>query len=144
MWYDRPMADTIFKKIIEGKIPCHRIYEDERVLAFLDINPVSPGHTLLVPKEEAETLDQLSEESASAIGRVLPRLCRAVIRATGTREYNVLQNNGPSAHQSVGQVHFHVIPKPDSVRGLGVHWPTRPLEAASANELCERIRANMK
>jgi histidine triad (HIT) family protein len=88
------MADTVFGKIIRGEIPCHKVYEDSRVVAFLDINPLSPGHTLVVPKEAAETLDQLSDESAAAIGRVLPRLCRAVIAVTGTREYNVLENNG--------------------------------------------------
>jgi histidine triad (HIT) family protein len=92
------MADTVFGRIIRGEIPCHRIYEDERVLAFLDINPLSPGHTLVVPKEPAETLDRLSDESAAALGRVLPRLCRAVVAVTGVKEYNVLENNGSGAH----------------------------------------------
>ena len=88
------MADTVFAKIIRGEIPCHKVYEDSRVFAFLDINPLSPGHMLVVPKEAAERLDELSDESAAAIGRVLPRPCRAVVAATGTREYNVLENNG--------------------------------------------------
>ena len=61
---------TIFQKILNGEIPCHRVYEDEHVLAFLDIYPLSHGHTLVIPKEPAETLDQLSDESAAAIGRV--------------------------------------------------------------------------
>ncbi len=68
------MADTIFGKIIAGQIPCHKVYEDDRVLAFLDINPLTRGHTLVVPKEPAETLDKLSDESAAALGRVLPRI----------------------------------------------------------------------
>ena len=63
---------TIFQKILNGEIPCHRVYEDEHVLAFLDINPLSKGHTLVIPKEPAETLDRLSDESAAAVGRVLP------------------------------------------------------------------------
>ena len=92
------MADTVFGKIINGQIPCHKVYEDDKVLAFLDINPLSLGHTLVLPKEPAETLDRLSEESAAALGRVLPRICRAVIAVTGVREYNVLENNGASAH----------------------------------------------
>ncbi|MEC4680521.1 MAG: HIT domain-containing protein, partial [Nitrospirota bacterium] len=79
------MGDTIFQKILHGDIPCHKVYEDEHVFAFLDINPVSKGHTLVIPKEPAETLDQLSDESAAAIGRVLPRLCRAVLKATGAK-----------------------------------------------------------
>ena len=77
------MAETIFSKILRGEIPCHKVYEDDRVLAFLDIGPVSRGHTLVIPKEPAPTLDQLSDESAAAIGRVLPRLCRAVMKVSG-------------------------------------------------------------
>lgn len=136
------MADTIFQKIITGGIPCHKVYEDDKVLAFLDINPLSPGHTLVIPKEPAETLDQLSEDSAAALGRVLPRICRAVIAATGTLEYNVLENNGPGAHQVVQHVHFHIIPKPDSAKGLGIGWPAMRLDA-DAEVLAERIRAAM-
>jgi histidine triad (HIT) family protein len=134
------MAETIFKKIIAGQIPSHKVYEDESVLAFLDIGPLSRGHTLVVPKEPAETLDELSDESAAALGRVLPRLCRAVMAATGTREYNVLQNNGPGAHQAVQHVHFHIIPKPDPKRGLGVGWPVGQLDPDAA-ALAVRIRA---
>src|SRR5438876_8348504 len=114
------MVDTIFSKIIRGEVPCFRVYEDEKVLAFLDINPLSRGHTLVIPKEPAETIDQLSDDSAAAIGRVLPRLARAVLAATGATAYNVLQNNGPAAHQAVMHVHFHIIPMLDDGSGLGI------------------------
>jgi histidine triad (HIT) family protein len=138
------MAETIFSKIISGAIPCHRVYEDEHVLAFLDIAPVAPGHTLVIPKEPARTLDELSEEAAAAIGRVLPRLCRAVKRVTGTTAYNVLQNNEALAHQAVFHVHFHIIPKPDEQRGLGVRWPSASLGADAAKlalDLAAAVRA---
>ena len=105
------MADTIFGKILAGQIPCHKVYEDDKVLAFLDINPLSTGHTLVIPKEPAETIDQLSDESAAALGRVLPRICRAVIAVTGVKQYNVLENNGTAAHQAIAHVHFHIIPR---------------------------------
>src|SRR5688572_5167043 len=104
----RAMAETIFTKIIRGEIPCHKVYEDEQVLAFLDINPLSRGHTLVIPKEPAATLDALSDEASAAIGRVLPRICRAVKKVSGCEQYNVLQNNGELAHQAVFHVHFHV------------------------------------
>ena len=123
---------TIFQKILNGEIPCHKVYEDEHVLAFLDISPLSKGHTLVIPKEPAETLDQLSDESAAAIGRVLPRLCRAVIKATGAKNYNVLQNNGAPAHQAVMHVHFHIIPKEDDGSGLGIGWNAKSLNEGSA------------
>ena len=116
------MSDTIFSKILRGEIPCHRVYEDDLVLAFLDIFPLSPGHTLIIPKRAAATLDQLDDDSAAAIGRVLPRIARAVLAATGARNFNVLQNNGEAAHQAVFHVHFHIIPKFDDGRGLGLTW----------------------
>jgi len=116
---------TIFQKIIDGEIPCHKVYEDEHTLAFLDINPLAPGHTLVIPKEAAATLGELSDGSSEAIGRVLPRLCRAVCEATGVKDYNILQNNGAPAHQAVFHVHFHIIPKPSKDEGLGIRWDAR-------------------
>ncbi len=101
------------------------------------------GHTLVIPKEPAETLDRLSDESAAAIGRVLPRICRAVMAATGTTEYNVLENNGPGAHQAVRHVHFHVIPKPNRNEGLGVSWPAGKLAQEAGATMAERIRAEL-
>jgi histidine triad (HIT) family protein len=134
------MADTIFGKILRGEIPCHRIYEDEHVLSFLDINPLSKGHVLVIPKEPAETLDQLSDDAAAALGRVLPRIARAVIAATGVRDYNVLQNNGAPAHQAVHHVHFHIIPKTDDT-GLGISWKWISLDDGAA--LAKAITAKL-
>ncbi len=137
------MADTIFSKIINGEIPCHRVYEDDRVLAFLDVAPLSAGHTLLIPKEPAVTLEQLSDESAAAIGRALPRICRAVLAATGAPAYNVLQNNGSAAHQVVMHVHFHIIPKYADGSGLGIGWPAGSLDQRRGAELAKRIAQHL-
>jgi histidine triad (HIT) family protein len=137
------MPETVFSKIIRGEIPCHKVYEDDHVLAFLDIGPLSRGHTLVIPKEAAVTLDQLSDESAEALGRVLPRICRAVKEETGVRDYNVLQNNGRAAHQFVEHVHFHVIPKPSSHDGLGIDWPSQQLDNQAAAELAARLAARV-
>ncbi|MSP26782.1 MAG: HIT family protein [Myxococcales bacterium] len=138
------MSETIFDKILAGEIPCDRVYEDAHVLAFLDIFPLSRGHTLVIPKERAATLDALSDEAAAALGRVLPRICRAVQRVSGVREYNVLQNNGRGAHQAVFHVHFHVIPKPDEHTGLMLEWPSGRLEPAEARPLAEALRAALR
>jgi histidine triad (HIT) family protein len=136
------MAETIFSKILRDEIPCHRVYEDAHVLAFLDINPISRGHTVVIPREPAETLDKLSEESAAAIGRVLPRIARAVMEATGATAYNVLQNNGVAAHQSVLHVHFHIIPRHDGDgTGLGVVW--RPSQLTDGAELAASIASKL-
>lgn len=136
------MADTIFSKILRGEIPCHKVYEDDHVLAFLDIGPLSRGHTLVIPKEPAVTLDALSDDAAAALGRVLPRICRAVKRATGCEDFNVLQNNGSLAHQAVFHVHFHVIPRPDSSHGLEVGWrPAPSFDHADGAALAKAIAA---
>jgi histidine triad (HIT) family protein len=137
------MPDTIFGKILRGEIPCHKVYEDERVFAFLDINPLSRGHTLVIPREAAVRLDELSEESAEALGRALPRIARAIVAATGARDYNVLQNNGPRAHQAVPHVHFHIIPKADDGSGLGLGWRTQPLDPEEARKLAEDLAARL-
>src|SRR5215468_5821130 len=129
---------TIFDKILSGDIPSYKVYEDDHVCAFLDIGPLSDGHTLVIPKERKAHLHQLSDESAAAIGRVLPRICRAVLRATGATDYNVLQNNGTAAHQVVMHVHFHVIPKFGS-EGLGIRWAAQSLDAAAARELLAKM-----
>lgn len=137
------MPDTIFSKIIAGDIPCHRVYEDEHVLAFLDINPLSGGHTLVIPKEPAATLDQLSDDSAAAVGRALPRICRAVMKATRADGFNVLQNNGAAAHQEVMHVHFHIIPKyadrQSGQDGLGIGWRPGKLDPETGAEMAKRI-----
>ncbi len=138
------MTDTIFSKILRGEIPCHKVYEDEQVLAFLDIGPLSYGHTLVIPKEQAATLDTLSDEASAAIGRVLPRLCRAVKAVTGVEQFNVLQNNGALAHQAVFHVHFHIIPKPNSDDGLGIKWPAGKLDPDNGKKLAGALRAALE
>ena len=132
-------AATIFDKILAGQIPCHRVYEDDHVLAFLDVGPLSPGHTLVIPKERKAFLHELSDEAGAAIGRALPRIARAVIEATGATDYNVLQNNGAAAHQAVFHVHFHVIPR-RGAQGLEIGWAPRSIDHADAADLAGRLR----
>ena len=131
---------SIFSMIIEGEIPCHKVYEDDFVFAFLDINPFSPGHTLVVPKESTRTLDKLSDESAEALGRVLPRISKAILRITGAEEFNVIQNNGPNAFQSVFHVHFHIIPKMKDGRGLTFPFKSSPIDHEEAEKMAKSIR----
>lgn len=137
------MAETIFSKILRGEIPSHKVYEDDLVFAFLDIGPLSPGHLLVIPKQEVATVDQLTDESAAAIGRVLPRLARALMKVTGTQDYNILQNNGAPAHQAVFHVHFHIIPKYPDGRGLGLVWKPTKLEAEEGKKLVSEIVKNL-
>lgn len=133
---------TIFDKILAGEIPAHKVYEDEHVYSFLDIHPISNGHTLVIPREAKAKLHELSDESAAAIGRALPRICRAVMKATGAQDYNILQNNGAPAHQAVYHVHFHIIPK-FADQGLGIGWESKPLKDAYAQRLVASMQQSL-
>jgi len=127
---------TIFEKIVAGQIPSYKLYEDDLVYAFLDIGPLSRGHCLVIPKTAYLTLDRVPDDTAAAIGRVLPRLARAVMAATGATAYNILQNNGKPAGQAVDHVHFHIIPRPtgaaDGGAGLAFEWHPGQLKDAEA------------
>jgi histidine triad (HIT) family protein len=116
------------------------VYEDDLVLAFLDVAPLAPGHLLVIPKEAKARLEELSDESAEAIGRVLPRLCRAVMAETGAPGCNVLQNNGAIAHQAVMHVHFHIIPRFEDGRGLDLVWNAGRDDDAEARSASLRRR----
>lgn len=129
---------TVFDRILAGEIPCHKVYEDDHVLAFLDIGPLSRGHTLVIPKERKAFLHELSDEAGAALGRVLPKIAKGVLQATGATAYNVLQNNGSAAHQAVFHVHFHIIPRQGD-QGLGIGWKSTHLDEQSAAKLAETI-----
>ena len=129
------MADTIFGKIIRGEIPCHKVYEDAQVLAFLDINPLSFGHTSGHSRRKpAATLDELSDESAAALGRVLPRLCRAVNAVSGSaaiQRAREQRRRGPPGHPPRALPHH---PEADAREGLGIGWPQQSLDSARRRE----------
>jgi histidine triad (HIT) family protein len=143
----------IFSRIVAGEVPCHRLYEDEHVLAFLDIGPVARGHCLLIPKAEYVELDDVPPEVGAALGAVLPRLVQAVKSATKCAGVNVLQNNGEAAGQAVMHVHFHVIPRYQPAadpahqdaapgrRGFRFDWPAGELDDAEAEQLRADISA---
>ncbi|KFG34300.1 putative Hit family protein involved in cell-cycle regulation [Toxoplasma gondii p89] len=103
--------ENVFKKILDGKIPCHKIFETEHVIAILDAFPAVEGHSLLIPKADVASVFDLDPETAANLYKELPRLCRAVQQATGCEGVNVLQNNGKAAGQVVFHAHVHVVPR---------------------------------
>jgi histidine triad (HIT) family protein len=110
----------IFCKIAQGQIPSARVLESAEAVAFLDINPVNPGHTLLVPKAHYVRLSQLPGDIAAHVGSLLPRLCQAVAAATGADGLNVIMNNGVAAGQTIDHCHWHIIPR---FQDDAVNWP---------------------
>ncbi|MDY0013050.1 MAG: HIT family protein [Rhodocyclaceae bacterium] len=116
MAYDN---NNIFARILRGELPCVRLYEDEATLAFMDIMPQAEGHTLVLPKEPAETLLELSPEAASAAIRTTQHLARAVQAAVGAEGVFIGQFNGAASGQTVPHVHFHIIPRWEGVQVKG-------------------------
>ena len=112
---------SLFTRIIEGEIPSFKLFENEYVYSFLDINTASYGHTLVVPKEPASSLHELSQESAAELGKALVRISKSILEVTGVTSYNIVQNNGSEAGQTVFHVHFHIIPRPVSYTHLRAH-----------------------
>ncbi|EKM54641.1 uncharacterized protein PHACADRAFT_258632 [Phanerochaete carnosa HHB-10118-sp] len=104
----------IFCMIVAGKIPCLKVYETDKTLAFLDIGPISEGHTQVIPKCHARTVLDMPDEYLADIGPILKK----VATAAGVDQFNILQNNGKLAFQHVDHVHFHVIPKRSTEEGL--------------------------
>ncbi len=131
---------SVFTRIIQGDIPCHRVHEDAHTIAFLDVGPLSRGHVLVVPKQEVEFLHELDDAHAAALGSALPRVARAMLEATGATAYNVLQNNGALAHQAVPHVHVHLIPRYESGAGLGLRWDAGAIDHADGAALAARMR----
>lgn len=105
------MSDCIFCKIIAGEIPSHKIYEDDRVVAFLDIHPVSTGHTLVVPKAHSTSLLDSSLEDAQAIMTAIKKISPRLLAAVDADGLNIGSNCGESAGQDVFHTHIHLMPR---------------------------------
>lgn len=135
---------SIFTRIIRGEIPCHKLFENDLVIAFLDVNPLASGHALVVPKQETAYLHQLSAASAMALGAALPLVAGAILKTTGATAYNVLQNNGALAHQEVPHVHFHIIPKYADGSGLGIMWKPGAIDHPAAAELAALVAHQLR
>lgn len=103
--------NCVFCAIEAGEIPSFKIYEDDRVLAFLDINPFSKGHTLVIPKVHCEGLLDADEDVLSALVLRVKQVAGRLKTALGCDGFNILQNNGEAAGQTVRHIHFHIVPR---------------------------------
>ena len=134
--------DCIFCRIAAGTIPSARVYETDEVFAFLDIGPVSDGHTLVVPKKHYERMEDCPPELLAAIGPVLGKVAGAVVTAMAADGYNILCNRGRAAGQVVQHVHFHVIPR-KSGDGVFHRWPAYEYKPGRIEELLKKIREKL-
>ncbi len=131
--------DCIFCKIIKGDIPSSKIYEDDKVIAFLDIAPANKGHALVVPKEHYETLLDLPDELRSHMMSVVKDIARAQSSSLGNQGFNVLINNYKEAGQVVPHVHFHVIPR-FGKEAMCLNWKPQKYRGKELDEFKDKIK----
>ncbi len=142
------MTDNcVFCAIVEGRIPSHKVYEDEKTLAFLDIHPSAPGHTLVIPKAHIARVEDLPEEDARSLFAALHKIVGRIQEAMGAPASTIGINNGRESGQEVSHVHIHVIPRNRGDRGGIIQGVSRAPQrlndeemARIANEIRERIR----
>ncbi len=137
---EQMVQGCIFCRIVQGEIPCTKIYEDDQVLAFLDINPFSKGHTLVIPKTHFATVGDCPPLVMAALVQPLPVLASAIIQAVDAEGYNILNNNGRSAGQLIDHVHFHIIPR-NTGDGIIEHGPQMQYKAGQIEDVAGKIRS---
>lgn len=133
------MADCIFCKIITGEIPSSKVYEDDQVVAFLDISQVTPGHTLVVPKQHFRNLLEMDADSTSQLFARVPDIARKVMKATGAKGMNILNNNEEIAGQTVFHTHVHLAPRYDETDGLQISFEAHEPDFPALAQLAEKI-----
>ena len=135
------MESCIFCKIIAGELPSSKVYEDEHVIAFLDIHPVTSGHTLVVPKIHCDDLLGCDFTVASQMMNAAQKVGAAVMKATGTAGFNLGVNNGATAGQVIFHLHMHVIPR-STADGLHL-WPAKEYQDGEMKEIAQRIKDHL-
>ena len=135
------MDSCLFCKIVKGEIPSHRVYEDDAVLAFLDIMPVNPGHTLVIPKDHHENLLDLPQETVEKVIGVIKKITQAILAGVGAEAFNLGLNNGEGAGQVVKHFHWHIMPRfEDDKYDL---WHGREYNSGEAEAVLEKIKNNL-
>jgi histidine triad (HIT) family protein len=135
-------SDCLFCKIIRGEIPAKKVYEDKSTLAFLDINPRNPGHTLVVPKKHTETLMEMGDKEAGILFQSVLKAAKMVANGAQAEGISIGQSNGKAAGQVIAHVHFHVIPRylNEGPPGLESILPAKRLDDASMDKIAEAIK----
>jgi histidine triad (HIT) family protein len=135
------MEDCLFCKIAKGEIPAVKVYENDKVLAFLDIAPVNKGHTLVIPKKHATNIFDIDIEDLDAVSEAVRKIAPALKQALGAGGVNIQSNNGETAGQVVMHSHIHIIPRfPDD--GLKL-WPQGKYEEGEDQEVADKIKEKL-
>ncbi len=135
--------DCIFCKIIGGEIPCFKVLEDDEILAFMDVNPIAPGHALVIPKHHSKDIHETPGEWIGKAFAAAGRVATAVRKTVNPDGINIVQANGSGAKQSVFHLHVHVIPR-FMDDGLTMNWELEPGDMDEIGKLAEKIGANVE
>jgi histidine triad (HIT) family protein len=130
----------IFCKIVAGQIPCFKLLDDEATIAFMDINPVNPGHALAVAKGHWPTVDVIPPEVLGAVARTAQKVAKAVVTELKPVGVNLLQANGEGAGQSVPHLHIHIMPRRNG-DGVALNWDYQPGDKAEIEAIYKRLKA---
>ncbi len=131
-------SDCIFCKIVKGEIPSTRIHETEECYSFLDINPINPGHLLVIPKKHFTTLFDIPDDVLAELICSVKKLSEAVYKAVSAEGINVVQNNYRAAGQLIDHAHFHIIPR-FANDGFLTSWPGKSADPESLKSIKEKI-----
>jgi histidine triad (HIT) family protein len=138
------LEDCIFCKIVQAKIPAIKVYEDEMVLAFMDINPLNDGHTLVVPKRHAETIYEITSDDLSAVMKVAQTVALAIKKALMPDGLTVVQLNHKAAGQVVPHLHIHLIPRWENDGLMISKWQPLPADMEKTKNIAEKIKKEIK
>ncbi|MFH1505462.1 MAG: HIT family protein [archaeon] len=131
------MNECIFCKIVKGELPSSKVYENEKVLAFLDINPTSKGHTLVIPKEHYKDIFDIPEDLLKEVIAMVKKIAPAVQKGAKADGLTIGQSNGKAAHQVIPHIHFHIMPRKD---GDGMDpWPAGKYKEGEMKKYLEKI-----
>ena len=133
------MSDCIFCQIVSGQIPSSKVYEDEEVLAFLDITQVTKGHTLVIPKHHYRNMLEMDAEAASSLFARVPKIAQQLREKLGASGVNIINNNEEAAGQTVFHTHVHLLPRFDATDGLKLTFETHEPDFAALAQLAQEI-----
>ncbi|HEX7064763.1 MAG TPA: HIT family protein [Bacillales bacterium] len=136
--------DCIFCKIVAGEIPAAKVFENDDVVAFLDLGQVTKGHTLVIPKVHQKNIYELTPEAAQKVFAVVPKIARAIKNQFEPVGMNLLNNNEEAAMQSVFHYHVHIIPRYGKDDGFGVIWKTHDTSETEMKEIAETIASGIE
>ncbi|MFA5187896.1 MAG: HIT family protein [Patescibacteria group bacterium] len=137
-----PNEDCLFCQIVAGEVPSINVAESESCIAILDTNPVNPGHTLIIPKKHSINMLDADEETLKDMIVFTKRVAQAILNGLGYDAFNLELNNGRIAGQIIPHLHWHIVPR-IAEDGL-THWPGKKYKAGEAEEIAEKIRADLK